>query len=196
MMYPWTAVRVLTLAALICLCATPAMAQADKSDSTGTNPINFTNDWRVYFELQDLEGKGDNSQMIFTHEQRFPVGKKFQFRYRARYASLSLDPNANGQSMETTGIGDADVRLLWVPWVTGSQALAFGMEAFLDTASNVRLGSGKTSLGPQAFWVKFKPGLGAALIAPAYQYVQDIGGGNVRDCLDQLPATLRKKVAA
>ncbi len=28
------------------------------------------------------------------------------------------------------------------------------------------------------------------------RYVQDIGGGNIRDCLDQLPATLRKKVAA
>ncbi len=44
----------------------PALAQSDssegklvsKADKSGTNPINFTNDLRAYYEYQDLSGGG------------------------------------------------------------------------------------------------------------------------------------------
>jgi len=93
--------------------ATPVFAQVDKKDKTGTNPVNFTCDWRSYVEFQDL-GDGDNSQAVFTVEQRFPIGDKYQFRFRARYNSLSMDPEEDGSSVETSGTGDWDARFLWV----------------------------------------------------------------------------------
>lgn len=59
-------------------------------------------------------------------------------------------------------------------------SLALGLEATFDTATNPLLGGGKNTLGPQIFGVFFKPPGGGVLVAPAYQYVFDIGGEDAR----------------
>ena len=65
--------------------ATPSLAQMqDKSDKSGTNPINFTNDVRLYHEYQDLVGGGTGN--VTTFEGRMPVfGGKMQLRMRIPY---------------------------------------------------------------------------------------------------------------
>ena len=163
---------------LLGIVLTPPAAFAQDGDNTGTNPINFTYDWRSHREMLDL-GSGDNSLTIQTIQQRFPVGKT-QLQIRVRHSSLSLDPDGNGTSTETSGIGDWDARLLYVPKVSASGAIAVGMEAGIPAASNDFLGNGKWTLGPQVFLVKFRPGLGATLIAPAYQYVFSVAGDDAR----------------
>lgn len=170
--------QLLTIAMML-LGSLSLRAQEAKKDNTGTNPINFTYDWRTYMETQDL-GNGDNSQTVFTIEQRFPVSKRVQFRFRVRQQSLSLDPDSNGTSTEVSGRGDWDARVLYVPLVRKWGAIATGLEGFFDTASNKLLGSGKTSLGPQIFLVKFRAPFGAALMAPAYQEVFSIAGSDSR----------------
>ena len=66
------------------------------------------------------------------------------------------------------------MRFLTVPYLKGTVAFAYALEIFLDTANDPALGSGTTSLGPQAFVVKFfKGGFGpyqGGLFAPGVQY--------------------------
>ncbi len=55
------------IVALAAVVSAPALAQSvgsepevtPKADKSGTNPINFTNDLRAYYEYQDLTGGGD-----------------------------------------------------------------------------------------------------------------------------------------
>ncbi len=79
---------------IVCLASTEAQAQEDanaaakaamKKDSTGTNPINFTHDLRIFHEYQFLNTPGDGDQQVTTLEFRIPFSSgKWQFRIRAR----------------------------------------------------------------------------------------------------------------
>jgi hypothetical protein len=172
----------------------PVRAQ---QDNTGTNPVNFTYDFRLYAEMASLP-QDDGSLITNTIEFRWPfgrdvanlkgestdspfydMGKRFGMRFRARYSDLSLDVPGAGTS-SVSGIGDFDARLLYLPFVSPKTIIALGLEAFFDTATNDALGSGKTSLGPTVIGVF--PGLvgPGSLFAPAYQYVFDVAGSDDR----------------
>ena len=159
--------------------ATPSLAQMkDKSDKSGTNPVNFTNDVRLYHEYQDLEGGGTGN--ITTFEGRTPVfDGKMQLRTRIPYKWVD-----NNATIDESDLGDINVRALIVPFIdlkkTGT-ALALGLEVFLPTAGKDALGEGKISLGPQIFGVKFAPfGIKGSLIAPAIQEVFSVAGEGSR----------------
>ena len=146
-----------------------------KADKTGTNPVNFTTDFRVYNEYQWLNTDGDGVQNITTIEHRRPFADgKWQFRIRARATYLEADFNNDGiDDVDEFGLGDIDFRFLTVPYVDMSKGLsvAVGLETFLPTASDDALGSEALVFGPQAFFVKFTPfGLKGTLIAGAYQH--------------------------
>jgi hypothetical protein len=186
-------------AALLCLAAPGVHAQdakeAMKADKTGTNPVNFTNDLRLYNEYTWLNTDGDGNQNVTTLEFRTPfAGGKWQFRVRARYSLINADFNDDGiDDVDESGIGDVDFRFLTVPYLNMSKrlALAVGLETTLDTASEDALGSGAYSFGPQVFFVKFAPfGLKGTLVAPAYQHKfsvsEDDGRNNIHQGLIDL----------
>jgi hypothetical protein len=146
-----------------------------KKDSTGTNPINFTHDLRLYHEYQFLNTPGDGDQQVTTLEFRTPFNDgKWQLRIRARGQLLNLDTNDDGiDEVNEGGAGDFDFRLLTVPIMDMKSkfALALGFETFLPTATEDELGMGALSFGPQAFAVFFAPfGIKGTLFAPAYQH--------------------------
>ncbi|MHC4643452.1 MAG: hypothetical protein ACYS32_17560 [Planctomycetota bacterium] len=165
---------------IIGLAATGVQAQDDskaamKGDKTGTNPINFTHDLRVYKEYLFLNTAGDGNQNITTFEYRTPFADgKWQFRARVRSASIEADLNDDGvDDWDDSGIGDFDFRFLTVPIINMKKkyAVAVGFETSLPTATEVTLGSGALSFGPQVFGVFFAPfGIKGTLIAPAYQH--------------------------
>jgi hypothetical protein len=165
---------------IIGLASTGVQAQDDekaamKADKTGTNPVNFTYDARIYNEFQRLNTAGDGNQNITTFEFRAPFDDgKWQFRVRARYAFIEADLNDNGvDDVDDSGIGDMDFRFLTVPILDMKKkfALAVGFETFLPTATENSLGSGAFSFGPQVFAVFFAPfGIKGTLFAPAYQH--------------------------
>ena len=184
---------------LVLVGLTPALADDDppKQDNTGTNPVNFTYDFRLYAEMQSLP-IDDSSLIVNTLEFRWPFGRdvanlkgvgagspyfdmgsRLGMRLRARYLNLSVDLPGSGTE-SVSGIGDLDARLLYLPYVKKKTILAVGLEGFFDTATNDALGSGKTSLGPTVIGVF--PGLvgRGSLFAPAYQYVFDVGGSDER----------------
>jgi hypothetical protein len=190
-----TTFRYTLLAAALVVAGLALPVQAE--DNTGTNPVNFTYDLRFFTEMASLPD-GDSSLVTNTFELRWPLGRnvanlkgvgagsrfhdmgsKFGMRVRARYANLSLDiPGV--EPTDVSGIGDFDMRLLYLPHVGNKFILATGLEAFFDTASNDALGSGKTSLGPTVIGV-FPNLLGkGSLFAPAYQYVFDVAGSDDR----------------
>jgi hypothetical protein len=169
-------ITVFAVLLIIGLASTGVRAQDEaKADKTGTNPVNFTHDLRVYNEYLFLNTAGDGGQNITTLEYRTPFADgKWQFRVRARYAFIEADLNDDGMDdLDDSGIGDMDFRFLTVPILNMEKmfALAAGLEVFLPTATEDSLGSGAFSFGPQVFAVFFEPfGLKGTLFAPAYQH--------------------------
>jgi hypothetical protein len=84
------------VAAVLCLAAPGVIAQEEvttaedveqkfKKDKTGTNPMNFTFDARLYNEYRWLNTAGDGYQNLTTFEFRAPFASgKWQFRGKAR----------------------------------------------------------------------------------------------------------------
>jgi len=153
----------------------------DTSDKSGTNPVNFQRDFRIYNEYSWLNTAGDGSQNALTMEYRQALfGGEWQFRARVpTVTSLTADFNNDGMDdLDESGLGDANFRLMKKPWFKGHHAIAIAMEVFLNTASEDALGSGTTTLGPQIFYAYFFgknplpiPGYrGGGLFAPGLQY--------------------------
>ena len=184
-----TGVLIATIAMILLSSAGVALAQvADKTvDKTGTNPINFTKDFRVYNEYQWLNTLGDGNQNITTMEYRTPfAGGKWQWRVRARLADISADFNNDGiDDADESGFGDTYMRFLTILNMNNEKKTAWagGLEVFLDTASEDVLGSGTTSLGPQIFYVKFLP---SGLFAPGLQYKFSVDEEAGRSETDQI----------
>ena len=154
---------------------------ADSSDKSGTNPVNFQRDIRVYNEYSWLNTEGDGNQNVTTLEYRQALfGGEWQFRTKVPYiTSFKADFNDDGiDDLDESGLGDVNFRLLKKPWFKGAYALAPALEVFLDTASEDELGSGTTVLGPMVFVGYFFgsnplpiPGYrGGGLFAPGFQY--------------------------
>jgi hypothetical protein len=184
---------------LILISSAQGFAQ-DKKDNTGTNPANFSYDFRLITEMADFKDNG-GSLLKHTAEISMPLGrdianlrgdeegsffydmgKMFALRFRAPYQNLSIDNPSNAPfgTSEVSGIGDFSARLIGIAYASKRLVIAPGLEAFFDTASNDALGSGKNALGPVVFAVF--PGIlgGKSLFAPGYQYVFDIGGDDNR----------------
>lgn len=191
--------RVLVLLAAMSLCNASFAQAQDKpaanagGDKTGTNPINFQRDIRLYNEYSWLNTAGDGTQNLTTLEFRTPfAGGKWQFRARTRFNSITADINDDGfDDIDESGLGDTDIRFLTVLHKEGLNAFAAAVEVFFDTASEDALGSGTTSLGPQAFYVRFfrggfGPYKGGGLFAPGLQYKFSVDEDDGRSDTDQI----------
>ena len=161
-----------------------------KADKTGTNPINFTHDLRLYHDFSKLETTGDGEQSVTTLEFRMPFDDgKWQFRTRLRLINdLEVDFDNDGiNELDDRGVGVVDMRLLTVPYLNMKKrrALAVGVEVSLPTG-NAITGSQTLSLGPQVFGVFFAPfGISNSIIAPAVQYKFSIDEEAGVDDVDQ-----------
>ena len=185
-------IKIVTICAVLFLSVNPVLAQEGaeapedmtaefKKDKTGTNPINFTNDLRFYYEYQNLNLDSGTAH-IGTMEYRYPINSKWQLRTRIPMKGTSF--NIGNLDIDEFGLGDINARLLHVPYINmeWKLAVAVGLEAWFPTASDNFLGEGMYSLGPQAFLVKFEPfGIPNTLIAPAYQHVISAGGDDDRE---------------
>ena len=140
-------------------------AATNKNDKSGTNPINFQRDLRIYNEYLWLNTAGDGNQNLTTLEFRTPfAGGKWQFRTRIPYNAVTADVNGDGMDdIDDSGLGDINFRLLTVPYFEGANAFAYALEVFLDTASEDSLGAGTTSLAPVVFYGRFFKGRFRAL---------------------------------
>jgi hypothetical protein len=156
-----------------------AVSEADvkakfKKDSTGTNPMNFTFDARLYNEYQWLNNAGDGSQNITTLEFRAPLGDgKWQFRGKFRHQSLSADTNNDGSdNVDESGFGDTDIRFMTVPYLNMKKkiGLAPGVEFLLPTATDPALGSGAWTVAPFIFLGYFNPIGKGSIFVPGYQH--------------------------
>jgi len=170
-----------------CLLVMVPSAILANEDKTGTNPIDFSRDFRVYSEFSSLNTEGDGSQNVTTAEIRLPFADgKWQWRLKAKLNSIEADLDDDGSDdIDESGLGDWDMRFITVLSLDkeSKTAWASGLEVFLDTADEDELGSGTTSLGPQVFYVQFLP---TGLFAPAVQYKFSVDEDNGRDEVDQV----------
>ena len=168
-----------------------------KKDKTGTNPVNFQREARVYNEYQVLNTLGDGHQNISTLELRAPfLDGKWQYRLRLRGVSLQSDTNGDGDdNIDESGFGDLDMRFLTVPYMDTSkmQAMALGLEVFVGSASEDILGAGTTSLGPQVFYAWF---FKRGMFAPGLQYKFSVYEDDGRSDTEQILIDLNFLVMA
>jgi len=188
--------RILSLFLVIAFTATAfAQEEVKKKDNTGTNPINFTYDYRLYNEWQQFKDDG-GSQNRTIMELRVPLGRdmanvlgksegflpnlgsRYQLRLRGYYNTLTLNDTAKGSST-TSGIGDFDARFMAIAYANKKWGVAPGLEGFFNTASHDKLGSGSNILAPVVF-VGFFNLLGKrSIFAPGYQYQFNVDGNTV-----------------
>jgi hypothetical protein len=166
-----------------------------KKDNSGTNPVNFTYDFRLYQEMQHLT-RGAGSQNRSIVELRAPLGRdmanilgkdagfwrglgsQFAIRLRSYYNTVTLNDNSAAGSTTYSGIGDFDARALWMAYGSSSFALAPGLEAFFNTATN-GVGSGSTILAPTVFFGFFNLLGNRSIFAPGFQYHFSVSGKTV-----------------
>ncbi len=155
------------LLSIVAIFAAVLTQPVQSQDKSGTNPINFTNDFRVYNEYQWLTPANAGFNLT-TFEFRTPLADgKWQFRTRLRASALDAGP------VDEFGFGDMDFRFLTVPYlnIEKKMAIAAGIEFGLPTGSHNLLSNNAVTAGPQIFGVFFKPFNGFFdLIAPAYQH--------------------------
>jgi hypothetical protein len=144
--------------------------EAMKADKTGTNPLNFSFDARLYNEYRWLNTKGDGHQNITTAEFKAPfAGGDWQFRGKVRGVDLKADINDDGiDDVNENGMGDTDIRFMTIPYLK-SFGVATGVEFFLDTASDDALGAGANSVAPFVFLAFFNPFGAGSLLVPGFQ---------------------------
>jgi hypothetical protein len=142
-----------------------------KQDKTGTNPLNFTFDARLYNEFQWLNTAGDGEQNITTLELRAPfAGGKWQFRGKVRGVNLEADINDDGiDDLDDSGFGDTDLRFMTIPYMK-KFGVATGVEFFLNTASEDVLGTGTDVVAPFVFVAIFNPIGKGSIFVPGYQH--------------------------
>jgi hypothetical protein len=171
--------KIIFILALLLL-VSPAMAQEAEKDNTGTNPVNFTNDLRIYHNFSELNTAGDGSANTTTVQFRTPFADgKWQLQMKLPFVAKEIDLTGNGvNNIDDSGVGNLSVRFLTVPILKMEKkfALATGLEVGFDTSNDPKIGESSTTLGPQVFAVFFKPPGGGALVAPAYQHVFNVGG--------------------
>lgn len=82
----------LLLTCFMVFCAVNALAASDETDKTGTNPINFTYDLKLYNEFSWLNPDGEQNVTTFEYKAPF-AAEKWQFKIKARYSSLDVGPH-------------------------------------------------------------------------------------------------------
>ena len=174
--------------------AEESLLESQKKDKSGTNPINFTYDYRVYFESQAFKD-GGGSQNRAVMEFRAPLGRdianvtgeeaggpwgslgsRWAVRMRAYYNTVNFNDAAN---TTVSGIGDFDARILFVAKANKKFAIAPGLEAFFNTATNDVIGSGSTVLAPVVFFGFFNWLGKYSILAPGLQHRVSIAGNDV-----------------
>jgi len=145
-----------------------------KKDNTGTNPINFTYDFRIIQEMQQFKDDGGSQNKSYV-ELRAPMGRdlanvtgqeagalvdlgsRWAGRLRGYYNTVSLNDEATNTSTTYSGIGDFDARVLYVAKANSKFAIAPGLEGFFNTASNEVVGAGQNVIAPVIFFGFFNP---------------------------------------
>lgn len=159
--------------------------EAFAKDKTGTNPMNFTYDARLYDEYRWLNTEGEGRQNLLTAEFRAPfAGGKWQIRAKIRSSNLRADFNNDGfNDVSERGFGDTDIRVMTIPYLSMEKklAVAVGVEAFIDTASDDALGTGATSLAPFIFLGIFNPIGPGSIFVPGYQHTFSVKEDDGRD---------------
>jgi len=171
-----------------------------KEDNTGTNPVNFTYDFRLYQEIQQFKDNGGSQNKTYI-EFRAPLGRdianvegheagqflwdmgsRWAVRFRGGYNTVNFNDEAN---TTVSGIGDFDARVLAIAYATKKFVIAPGLEAFFYTSSNDLIGSGSTILAPVVFFGWFNALGKNSIAAPGIQHQFSVNGNKVnRTVLD------------
>lgn len=162
------------LAAVLACMAPQALTQEQGAgagaDKSGTNPLDFQTEFRLFNDTQFLPGQDylSTATLQYTH----PFASNFAVRLRAPLVASDVSGSSE------FGLGDLNVRANWVPYISRRIGVLLGSEFSFDTASGDVPGSGKHTVAPvvvMAFFLK-----DGWLFAPAYQHTLSYAGRDSR----------------
>jgi hypothetical protein len=169
-----------TLAALAQQAAASPHAEGgsvDKSDKSGTNPLNLQNTFVLFNEFQDLESGDFRNLTNLRYIQAFAGGT---MNFRTTVPFVATDVGAPGDAV---GLGDLNFRYNWIPHLTHQTGVLVGAELNADSASDDRLGRGKWSLAPVVTTAFFFPS--GLIFAPSYQQNVSFAGDDGRSDINE-----------
>jgi len=162
-----------------------AVADAVKNDTDPTRPILFSIRPEFYNPIPGVT----QAALIFRYDQaalrqrRWLPGKRgaiFRFEMPLAYTQA-------GGALQQTGLGDAYVQLLLVPYLTRSFAFFVGSGLQVPTATDTLLGTGKWVAAPASCPVWFFSGRRILLVK--FQNLVSIGGDASRPDINTLLVT-------
>jgi hypothetical protein len=143
---------------------------AAKEDKSGTNPLNFQSEFRLFNEVQLLQGRG--YQNFTTPQYVLPFSGNFALRMRLPFVGNDVT-GANEY-----GVGDINLKANWVPFINSKVGVMLGSEFSFNTATSRTLGTGKNTIAPLGVLVFFLND--GWLFAPAYQHTVSYAGDSTR----------------
>jgi hypothetical protein len=147
---------------------------AAKEDKSGTNPLNFQSEFRLFNEVQLRQGRGYQNFTTLQYVQ--PFASNFALRMRLPIAG------SDASGANEYGLGDINVKANWVPLINRKIGVMLGSEFSFNTASSRTLGTGKNTIAPLGVLVFFlKDGW---LFAPAYQHTVSFAGDSTRSSIN------------
>lgn len=153
--------------------ATAGQAVPDFSDDkTGTNPANLMTTFILFNDYRDLPyGFYYNT---FHARALFPfANRRANVRIDVPWIKTDLPFGASSD-----GMGDLNLRVNYLPYVTSKRALLVALEANFDTAKEMWLGRGKNTVSPMLCYAFFLPN--NFIFAPAYQHNISVSGDDSR----------------
>jgi hypothetical protein len=127
--------------------------------------------------------------ILFNEYRAIPFGYYFDYLharaiipFAGRRASVRIDvpwvKTDVPYGTHGSGVGDLDVRVNYLPYVTTKNALLVALEASFDTAKDVAQGRGKNTVMPMIGYAFFLPN--NFIFAPAYQHNLSVSGDEDR----------------
>lgn len=145
---------------------------SDKSDKSGTNPLNLQDSFILFNEYQSLPSGNFRNIESARYVKAFHDGT---MNFRTTVPFVATDAGAPG---DETGLGDLNFRYNWIPKITHQYGLLVGAELNADTATDERLGRGKWTFVPTITTAFFLPN--GMIFAPSYQHNFSFAGQDDR----------------
>ncbi len=164
----------------------------DKSDKTGTNPLNRV---RKFSLVNEFNASGDSSinytYLRYYHElveQRIDIRLEVPLVYShnavpSGSSSGAVDGGGGGitpaDGVSDFGLGDINLKITLTPYLTKTEGFQFSFEVDFPTASSHDLGTGRYLAVPTIMYGWFLPG--NMILAPAYEHKVGFAGDSGRD---------------
>lgn len=162
----------------------------DKTDKSGTNPLNLQQKFEIGNEFNSIDSAARINYTRYRYTD--PLGDDFSLRLEVPLvyssaaiagdstegggdgSSPALVPSGASRDVSRFGLGDMVLKADYIPYITRSGGLKLSAELGAPTATSPKLGTGKWTIAPTLSYGFFLPD--GMIFAPAYKQALSFAG--------------------